>query len=73
MRREPGSHGLGSQVWTGDRLRELRRHAGSLSAELSRRPRLRVESVDARCRRGRGTPAGRKQPEPIRTCGGVDL
>lgn len=70
MRRERGSHGLRSQVWTGDRLLELRRHAGSLSDEFPRRLRLTAESVDARCRRGRAAPAGRKQPEPIPACGG---
>ena len=70
MRRELDIHGLRSQVRTGDRLQELRRHAGSLSDELSQRPRLTVESVDARCRRGRAAPADRKQPEPIPTCGG---
>jgi len=73
MRREPGSHRLRSQIWTGDRLLELRRHAGSLSDEFPRRPPLTVESADARCRRGRGVPAGRKQTEPIPACGGVDL
>jgi hypothetical protein len=72
MSRERDIHGLRSQMWTGDRLQELRHHAGSLSAELSRRPRLTVEPVDARCR-GRAAPAGRKQPEPIPTRGGVDL
>ena len=35
MRRERDIHGLRSQVRTGDRLQELRRHAGSLSDELS--------------------------------------
>lgn len=70
MRRERGSYGLRSQVWTGDRLLELRHHAGSLSAEFPRRPPLPVESADARCRRGRAAPAGRKQPEPIPPCGG---
>ena len=70
MRGELGIHGLRSQLRTGDRLQELRRHAGSLSGELSRRARLTVESVDARCRRGRAAPADRKQPEPIPACGG---
>jgi hypothetical protein len=72
MRRDLGIHRLSSPMWAGDRLQELRHHAGSLSDGLSRRPRLTVVPVDAR-RRGRAAPAGRKQPEPIPTRGGVDL
>jgi hypothetical protein len=70
MRRELDIHGLRSQVRTGDLLQELRRQAGSLTDAFSRRPRLTVELVDARCRRGRPAAACRKQPEPIPTCGG---
>ena len=64
MRRELDIRGLKSQVWTAERLQKLRRHARSLSDEPSRSPRLTVESVDARCRRGRAAPAG---PEATRT------
>ena len=71
MRRELGIRGLRSQVRTGGGLQELRRQAGSPTDAFSRRPRLTVEfAVDARCRRGRPAPAGRKQPEPIPACGG---
>ena len=50
MKQELDIRGLRSQVQAGDRLQELRRHADSLSDELSRRPRRPGQSRTCRSR-----------------------
>ena len=70
MRRELDIHGLRSRVRTG-RSTPGASPPGRLTDAFLRRPRLTVEfAVDARCRRDRAAPVGRKQPEPIPACGG---